>query len=271
MSMGGTRGRVVSSAWHNRRLLVMMVRRDIAGRYRGSLLGVAWSLFVPILMLGVYTFVFSVVFNARWGTDTSHRGEFAVALFVGLMLHGLLAECLTRAPGLIVSHTNLVKRVVFPLEILPLSMAGSALFNLLVNVLVLLVAMLLFGMSFHWTMVLFPLMALPVLLYALGVSFFLSAIGVFLRDVAQVTGMLSTLLLFLAPVFYPQEALPEAYRPWLNINPLTFVIESSRDVMLDGRVPDWGGWLISVLVASAVAGYGAWWFQRSRNGFADVL
>lgn len=261
----------LASLWRHRQLLDMMVRRDIASRYRGSLMGVAWSLVTPVLMLAVYTFVFSVVFNARWGTQAGSRTDFAIFLFVGLLTHGFFAECLTRAPGLIVGHSNLVKRVVFPLEILPLSLTFSALFNCVVNIVVLLAAMLLFGMPYHWSMLLFPLMLLPLVFFAIGVSYLLSSLGVFLRDIAQLTGMISMLLLFMAPVFYPLEALPKNFQHWLTLNPLTVVIESSRAVLVQGKMPAWSNWAVTLLISVSVAAYGEWWFRRTRSGFSDVL
>lgn len=271
-AMTATMGRgVLASVWHHRQLLRMMVVRDVAARYRGSVMGVAWSLVNPVLMLAVYTFVFSVVFNARWGTGVERHADFAVLLFVGLLIHAFFAECLTRAPALIVGHANLVKRVVFPLEVLPLSLVCSAMFNCCINVLVLLAAMLLFETPIRWTILLCPITLAPVVFYAVGTSFFLTSLGVFLRDIVQLTGMLSTLLLFMAPVFYPQDALPAAFRPWLNLNPLTSVIETTRAVLIHGVMPDWGAVGLSLLVSLVCAGVGVWWFGRTRKGFADVL
>ncbi len=250
----------------------MMIRREILGRYQGSLGGVGWSLVTPILMLIVYTFVFSVVFNARWGNGIADdRSGFAVALFVGMILHGFVSECLVRAPGLIIANANLVKKVVFPLQVLPLTIVGSALFHAAVNVIVLTAAMLVLGLPWHWTALQFPLVLLPLVMAGLGVTWCIASLGVYLRDIAQVTGLLSTLLLFLSPVFYPQSALPDAYRGWLNLNPLTWIIESARDVLLLGRGLDWPGWLLAMAIGFGLARAGYWWFQRTRNGFADVL
>lgn len=263
---------MLAGVWKNRQLLMLMVRREIVGRYRGSLGGLAWSLLTPMMMLAVYTFVFSVVFNARWGVgEPESRAGFAVLLFVGLFIHGFFSECLVRAPGLILANTNLVKKVVFPLEVLPLSIVGSALFNCGINTLVLLLAMLALAMPLHWSILLFPVVLLPLLFLTLGVTWFLAAAGVYLRDVAQLTGMISTLLLFLAPVFYPQSALPIRYQSWLNLNPLTYFIESARDVLIQGRGPNWSVWFVVTAISLLATWIGYWWFQRSRRGFADVL
>jgi lipopolysaccharide transport system permease protein len=262
---------MLENLWRQRRLLSLMTQREIAGRYRGSWMGLAWSLATPILMLAVYSFVFSVVFSARWGEDTSgNRAEFAILLFVGLLVHGFFSECLTRAPGLMLAHANLVKKVVFPLEVLPVTVVGSALFNCGVNVLVLLLGMLAFSMPFHWSLLLFPVVLLPLVCLALGVAWFFAALGVYVRDVAQLTGLLSTLLLFLAPVFYPQSALPPEYRPWLDLNPLTFIIESARQMLMGGML-DWKRWCFALLLGIAAMLGGFWCFCRGRRGFADVL
>lgn len=260
------------SQWRNRQLIAQMTKRDVVGRYRGSVLGLAWSVFNPILMLSVYTFVFSEVFKARWGSGGGDdKASFALFLFVGMIVHGLFAECINRAPGLILSNVNYVKKVVFPLEILPSVVMGSALFHAIISLVVLLSAQLLFNQRFPWTAVFFPLILLPLLLATAGVAWVLSSLGVFVRDIAQTTGSLTTVLMFLSPVFYPVSALPKDYQIWLHLNPLTFIIEQARSVLIFGDAPDWIS-LVFVLAASlAFATGGFWWFQKTRKGFADVL
>ena len=261
-----------TSLWRNRGLIWQMTRRDVMGRYRGSVMGLAWSFFNPVLMLIVYTFVFSVVFKARWsvGGEESKAG-FAIVLFVGMIVHGIFAECVNRAPGLILSNVNYVKKVVFPLEILPWVAMGSALFYGLVSVIVLMLAQLVVNQSFPWTSVLFPLVFLPLIFASMGFTWFLAALGVFVRDVGQVTGVFTTVLLFLSPVFYPVSALPEKYQGWLQLNPLTLIIEESRKVLIFGSLPDWPSLGVALLAGLAIAATGFWWFQKTRKGFADVL
>lgn len=260
------------SLWRNRQLIAQMTRREVAGRYKGSALGLAWSFFNPVFMLAVYTFVFSVVFKARWGVGGDEsKTQFAVVLFVGMIVHGLLAEVLNRAPGLILSNVNYVKKVVFPLEILPVISMGVALFHSLVSLGVLLIAFALFNGYLHWTAVFTPLVLLPLVILTLGVAWMLASLGVFLRDVGQSIGIVTTVMLFLAPVFYPVTALPEEFRPWIMANPLTFIIEQAREVLIWGRLPDWAGLGIYTLAATAVAWAGYAWFQKTRKGFADVL
>lgn len=261
-----------ASLWRNRHLILQMTKREVIGRYRGSIMGLAWSFFNPLFMLGVYTFVFSVVFKARWGVeDKGGRLGFAMALFVGMIVHGLFAECVNRAPGLILSNVNYVKRVVFPLEILPWVAMGSAVFHAAVSLCVLMAASFLLTLSLPWTLILFPLVALPLVFATMGLAWFLAACGVYLRDIAQVTGFITTVLLFLSPVFYPASALPEDFRVLLFINPLTFIIEEARKVLLWGNPPDWQGLALYTTASLTIAWAGFWWFQRTRHGFADVL
>jgi len=262
---------VFSSFWNKRSLIWQMTRRDVIGRYRGSVMGILWSLLNPILMLTVYTFVFSVVFQARWGEGSVSKTEFAVILFVGMIIHALFAECVNRAPNLILSNVNYVKKVVFPLEILPWVAMGSALFHTAISVLVLLVAFALIHFYLNWTVIFLPLLLIPLVLFTMGVTWFLASIGVFLRDVGQTTGIITTVMMFLSPVFFPVSALPEAYRPLLNINPLTFMIEQARDILIWGKPPDWLGLGIYFVSSLLVAWLGLFWFQKTRKGFADVL
>ncbi len=262
---------VFESFWKQRELIWEMTKRDVVGRYRGSAMGILWSFLNPVLMLIVYTFVFNVVFRARWGTGGASRTEFAIVLFVGLIIHALFAECVNRAPGLIVGNVNYVKKVVFPLEVLPWVAMGSALFHALVSVGVLLLAFALVHWRLNWTAIFFPLLIAPLVLLTMGITWFVASLGVFIRDIGQTTGIITTIMLFLSPVFFPSSALPEPYRGLLQVNPLTFIIEQSRDVLIWEKLPDWGGLLVYFVASVAVAWLGLFWFQRTRKGFADVL
>lgn len=261
-----------SSLWRNRQLIVQMTRREVVGRYRGSVMGLAWSFFNPVFMLAVYTFVFSMVFKARWGLGADEsKTQFAVVLFIGMIVHALLAEVLNRAPGLILANTNYVKKVVFPLEILPIISMGAALFHTLISLSVLLLAFIIFNGYMHWTAVLTPLVLLPLIILTLGLAWMLASLGVFLRDVGQTIGIITTVMLFLAPVFYPISAVPERFHVFIMANPLTFIIEQAREVLIWGNFPDWTGLGIYTLIATAFAWAGYVWFQKTRKGFADVL
>jgi homopolymeric O-antigen transport system permease protein len=260
-----------ASLWHNRELIAQLTRREVLSRYRGSILGLAWSFFNPLLMLVVYTLVFSVVFKARWGLGDESKADFAIILFVGMIIHGLFAECVNRAPGLILINANYVKRVVFPLEILPWVAAGSALFHSAVSIVVLLTAQVIFQHALALTMVFLPIVLLPLLFATMGFAWFLASIGVYVRDISQTIGIFTMVLLFLSPVFYPADALPEDYRFLLLLNPLTFVIEDARRVLIWGQPPDWIALMIYAPASFVVAWLGFWWFQRTRGGFADVV
>tara|TARA_B110000259_G_C13984723_1_gene389983 strand:- start:355 stop:1206 length:852 start_codon:yes stop_codon:yes gene_type:complete len=263
---------LAKSLWRNRQLIVQMTRREVVGRYKGSAMGLVWSFFNPVFMLVVYTFVFSVVFKARWGVGgEDSKSLFAVVLFAGMIVHGLLAEVLNRAPSLILSNVNYVKKVVFPIEILPIISMGAALFHSMISLCVLLIAFVIFNGYLHWTTVFIPLVLLPFVILTLGLAWMLAAIGVFLRDVGQLIGVVTTVMLFLAPVFYPVTAVPERLRPFIMANPLTFIIEQAREVLIWGHLPNWIGLGIYTAAATVVAWAGYALFQKTRKGFADVL
>jgi lipopolysaccharide transport system permease protein len=261
-----------NSLWRNRTLVAVLAKREIVGRYKGSVLGILWSLLSPLLMLIIYTFVFSVVFKARWGVNTEEsKAQFALVLFVGMIVHGLFSDVINRAPVLITSNVNYVKKVVFPLDILPSVAMGSALFHSSVSLCVLMVAFVLFNGYLNWTVIFIPLVMLPLIILTLGVAWMLASLGVFLRDLGQTTGIITTIMLFLAPVFYPMTILPEKLRPWIMVNPLTFIIEQAREVIIWGHFPNWVGLGLYSLIALVVAWVGYAWFQKTRKGFADVL
>jgi lipopolysaccharide transport system permease protein len=261
-----------ASLWRNRELILQMTRREVVGRYRGSLMGMAWSFFNPLLMLTVYTFVFSVVFKARWGVGGGDdKIDFAMMVFVGMILHGVFAECVNRAPGLILGNVNYVKKVVFPLEILPWVALGSALFHMCISLVVLLLAQLVMKFYLPWTMLLFPIVLLPLALGTMGFAWMLASLGVYVRDIGQMTGIFTTVLMFLSPVFYPISSLPLEYQTWMRLNPMTFIIEEGRNVLTHGRMPDLLGWGLYLGAGLLVAWAGFWWFQKTRKGFADVL
>lgn len=263
---------LVRSLRNHRELILQLTRRELVGRYKGSVMGLLWSFAHPILLLLMYAFVFSVVFNARWGAEgPESRAQFAVLLFVGMIVHGLFAEALLRAPGLILANVGYVKKIVFPLEILPVVALGGAVFHAVVSVLVLTCALLFLEGRIPWTAVFLPLVLLPLVVLTLGIAWGLASLGVFVRDVAQVIGFAMTLLLFASPVFYPVTALPEALRPWLMLNPLSFVIEEARAVLIYGQTPDTAGLLVYSFVSLALAWAGYAWFQKTRKGFANVL
>ena len=259
--------------WRNRQLILQMTKREVVGRYKGSVMGLTWSFFNPVFMLVVYTFVFSEIFKSRWGGAgvEESKTQFAVLLFVGLIVLNLFSEVLNRAPGLILSNVNYVKKVVFPIEILPVIATGAALFHSLISLGVLLAAFALFNGYLHWTVVFIPLVLLPLVILTTGLAWILASLGVFLRDVGQTIGIVTTVLMFLSPVFYPVTAVPEGFRVFMLVNPLTFIIEQAREVVVWGHLPNWMGLGAYTLAATAIAWAGYAWFQKTRKGFADVL
>ncbi|AEJ00318.1 ABC-2 type transporter [Nitrosomonas sp. Is79A3] len=256
-------------------LILQMIKREVIGRYRGSFLGLLWTFVNPILMLAIYTFVFGVVFKIRLDPQNTDiyddKFAFALLLFTGLILFNLFSECLSRAPGLVLANVNYVKKVIFPLEILPLVSLGSALFHAGISFLVLVIFILVIDHPIHWTLICLPIIILPLLLLVLGLSWMLASIGVYVRDIGQFIGLILTMLLFMSPIFYPASALPESVRDYLFLNPLTFVIEQARAVTLYGQLPDWSGLVIYYMLACIIAWVGLMWFMKTRKGFADVL
>lgn len=257
--------------WQYRQLILSLVRREVVGRYRGSFLGILWSFFNPVFMLAVYTFVFSVIFKARWSVGSESKAEFALVLFAGLLIFNLLAECINRAPTLIQANSNYVKKVVFPLEILPLVVFGAAFFHAIISFLAWLIfSFFVFGLP-PVTLLLFPVVLIPLIFLILGLSWFLASLGVFLRDIAQVVGLITTTLMFLTPIFYPIAAIPGKYRPLIYSNPLTFIIEQARNLLIFGIFPDWLPLGLLTVLTFIFSWFGFAWFQKTRKGFADVL
>lgn len=269
--------------WRQRELWWQLSQREVQGRYRGSMLGWGWSLITPMLMLAVYTFVFSQVFQARWG-DMQQSGPlvFAINLFAGLIVFNIFAEIATKASRLILNNTNLVTKVIFPLEILPAVTVAAALFHALTSLVVLMGFQITNGLlsagassisniGIHPTFMWLPLVWLPLISSSLALGWLLSALGVFLRDLDQVIGVFVNLLMFLSAVFYPLSSLPPQWQPLLQLNPLVLVIEQTRRVAVNGQLPSlsyllWGG-LIGLLACELSFRS----FQKARRGFADVL
>lgn len=260
-----------TSALKHRNLIWQLTRSEVVGRYRGSVLGMLWSFVIPLLMLVVYTFVFSFIFQARWGAETGSKADFAIFLFAGLTIYSLFSECMIKAPGLILGHVNYVKRVVFPLEILPWISLLSSLFHFSLSVLVLLIFYIGINASIHWTIIFLPFVVFPLVLFTMGISWFLASAGVYVRDVGQSVGILTTVLLFMSPIFYPASVLPKGLRLYLFLNPLTFIIEQFRDILIFGHSPAWFRLGIYTVVSLGVAWAGFYWFQKTRKGFSDVL
>ena len=262
---------MIKNFWIQRSLLIQLWKRDFAVRYKNGILQTVWAFLNPLLMLALYSFVFVFVFKLRWQTGADTQANFVIMLFSGIVTHGVLAEFLGRAPTLISSHTIYVKKVVFPLEFLPLLPLFGSLINFLVGMILVVILLLYSEGSIPPTVVLLPFVLIPYVLMILGISYFLSAIGVFLRDLNQLTGLLSTVTLFASPVLFPLEIMPAAFRPYLYFNPITVILEQLRKVSILGTMPDWTALGIYTVIACIVFALGLSWFQSARKGFADVL
>lgn len=256
----------------HRELLLQCTRREIEGRYRGSHFGVLWALLTPLLMLGVFTFVFSVIFQARWeiaGSET-HTGV-ALIIFTGMIAFNVFSECANSAPHLILNNRNYVKKVVFPLEILPASVLGSSLVHSFFSLAVVITGLLFLEGHVHWSVVYLPLCYVPLAAFSLGAGWFLSSLGVFLHDLGSLVPVVTQLWFFLTPIVYPATAIPPSLRPWLLLNPLTVPVDSLRRVLLWGQPPDWSalGLLSAGSLVFMLAGYA--WFMKIKGAFADVI
>jgi lipopolysaccharide transport system permease protein len=263
---------ILRTIWVYRELILQFTRREIEGRYRGSFLGILWSLANPLFMLAIYTFVFGVVLKARWPqAQTDSLGEFAVIVFAGLTAFTFFSDCVSRAANLIINVPNYVKKVVFPLEILPFSAMGTAFFNLLVSLIVLLVAELIVFGSVPWTIILLPVVLLPAIFLCLGLMWFFASVGVYIRDIGQVIGLALQALFFFTPIFYALEAIPEPFKTVILYNPMAPVVENFRRVLIWGTLPSWPGtgyWMFGTAIVMVL---GFAWFQQTKKGFADVI
>lgn len=263
-------GPYVSLARHAR-LVWELCKRDVSGRYRGSMGGMFWAFLNPLLMLAIYSFVFGYIFKSRWTAVESGNVNFAIILFIGLIISNFFSECLNRAPVLITANPNYVKKVIFPLETLSWVTVGTGLFHALISSVVLVVALVATGTAISPAAALFPLLLVLFLPMVAGVTWLFSALGVYFRDTQQIMQVLTTSLVFLAPIFYPRSSLPEQYRWVLSLNPLTFIVESARGLILWGRLPDAAA-ALTYLAASLLVGWLGWLvFNATRKGFADVI
>lgn len=258
--------------WSVRGLTYRLALREVEARYRGSVLGGVWAFVTPLVLLVVYTMVFGVLFQSRWphAPDTG-LGGFALALFCGLIPLNIFNECVTRSPALVLAVPHYVKRVVFPLEILPVSLLGSVLFHGVVSLGALLLVSLVLNRTLPWTVTLLPVVLLPLVLLSLGCAWFLASLGVFLRDLGQGVALLTQVLVFGTPIFYPTEALPAFLRPWMALNPLAWVVENLRRVVLWGLLPDGRGLGLWTAATAAILLLGYAWFMKTKRIFADVL
>lgn len=260
-----------ATIWKDSAFTFSLIRREIEGRYRGAYGGLLWYIVNNLLLLGIYSFVFGTIFKARWSAAGATDAHFAVPLFIGLIVFNVYAECISRAPVTITANPSYVKRVVFPLEILPVVNLGVALFNFAVGLAVMVCLAGLLGTSIHWEVVWMPVLLAPVVFLVLGLSWVLASLGVYVRDVTHLVGFLVISTMFLSPIFFPGTAFPEKYQWMMHLNPMTYPIEAARAAALNGQAPDLGLLLVYTGLGLVVAHAGFTWFQLTRRGFADVL
>jgi lipopolysaccharide transport system permease protein len=251
-------------------LIRALVRRELAARYRGSALGVLWAMLTPAVMISIYTFIFAGIFGARFG-ERGTAWDYALYLFCALLPWTAFQDSLQVSANVIVTHANLVKRVVFPLEALPLAQVLVALTTQMFGTVVLVAGVLIIQRELHPTLLWLPVLILPQLVLMLGASWLVASLGVFLRDTGQVVSLLLVAWMFLTPIIYPEQIVPPRYQAFINANPFTPLVRNYRRIILEGVQPDWGGLAYFMLFAVAVFILGYWWFAKTRKNFADVI
>ena len=258
--------------WKGRDLLGQLVRRNIEIRYKGTMMGLVWMVVTPLVMLAVYTFVFGVVFKARWSAGLGDsKAVFALVMFCGMSVFNIFSEGVSGSVGIVTGNPNYVKKVVFPLELLPVSAVLSACFFGLIWIGILLLGIVLFLHKFCLASVCLPLVFIPLILFSCGFAWFVASLGVFIRDLAHAIGILLQVLYFMTPIFYSVDMVPESLRPVLLWNPLTSIVQSTRQVLMFGQWPDWHVLGFVTLLSMAVFQLGYFWFMKTKRGFADVL
>lgn len=263
---------IILNLWSKRDLIWQFIWREVLGRYRGSYLGILWSLFNPLLMLSVYTFVFSIIFKAKWGVSiTESKAEFALTMFCGIIAFNIFSECIMHAPRVVINNPNFVKKVVFPLEILPIITLGSALIHSLISLVILVVGIIFFMGTVSWTIIYVPLILVPLSLITLGISWFLASLGVFIRDIGYAIGVVIQILFYVTPVFYPINAVPKAFQGIMRLNPLSVIVEDFRRAIMWGMQPDWPWFTVVTILSIIIAFSGYTWFIKCKKVFADVI
>lgn len=253
-------------------LIKQTMFREVSIKYKGSYLGFIWSILNPLVMLLVYTFVFGVVFQSRWGVQVStSKAEFALTLFSGIITYTIFSEIVNRAPNLIVTNPNYVKKVIFPLEILSISNVGSVLIHSSISLGILILGMGIFMHIFNWTIIFYPIVILPLVMFSLGLSWLLSALGVYIRDMGYTCVILTQILFYMTPVFYPISSVPQSFQKVMYLNPITVIVESGRDVLMWGRMPNWTSLGAVGLVSFIMMILCYKFFMKTKSGFADVL
>jgi lipopolysaccharide transport system permease protein len=253
-------------------LLLSLTGRDIQKKYKESILGALWGVIVPLILLAIYTVIFSAIFGSRWkGVEVHSKVDYAVLLFIGLIVYNFFAESLTRAPTAVLGNPNLVKKVVFPLEVLPGVVVLSSLYNAGIASIALLLFLLFSSFGMHWQLILLPVLMIPLIALTLGVTYLFASLGVFFRDIDQFAALLARVLQYLTPVLYPSIVFPDSIGFWMRLSPLAVYVEQIRSLIVLGQIPYWPAYLWACGWSAALLLLGYWWFQRTRRAFADVV
>jgi lipopolysaccharide transport system permease protein len=254
----------------HRGLVRSMVQRDLSSRYKGSFFGPAWAVITPIVMIVIFTAIFSGIFGLRFGPQGGHL-SFATNLFCGLLPWIAFSDGVQRSTTSLIDNVNLVKRVVFPTEALPVNLALSGIAQQLIGTVVLLAIALILEHTIRPTALLLPLLLVPQFLVTAGLGWLMASLGVFIRDMPQINQLTLTAWVYLTPIYYPENIIPPKYQWMVNLNPMAPLVRNYRLILLEGRAPDWRGLGVTMVFALVCFVFGYWWFQRTKKAFADIL
>lgn len=263
----------VQSIWRNRNLIRTLVRRDVLSRYSGSFGGALWAVLNPLMLMFTYFFVFGLVLRSRFGNDPSRAG-YAIYFLAGMLPWLAFSEAVGRAPFIMVEHRNFIKKLVFPVETLPINLVVSGMVTEFFGIVLFAAALLIVRGRVPATVLYLPALVIPQVLLTAGICWFLAALGVFVRDLAQINGYLLTVWFFLTPICYPEanlSSLPHAALAILTKNPIYVLVRGYRSILLESSAPDWSslGWLAIASVAVFLLGHA--WFYKLRKSFADLI
>ncbi|WP_436873650.1 ABC transporter permease [Kosakonia sacchari] len=256
---------------NNIKLIIDLTKRDIISKYKGSLFGFFWSIITPLMLLLVYSFVFGTIFKSRWAGMDDSKANFAIVLFIGMLTYNIFSDSISRSPWLISGNANYVKKVIFPITILPIVNVLSAIYNFAMGFIAWLIIVLILGGTLHLTVILLPVAVMPVILMSLGGSWLFSALGVYFKDVGQFISVFVMILMFSCPIFYPITAVPEKYQFIFHLNPIAMTIEMVRDITIFGRIPSISTYANVFITSLLIASVGLLFFKKCRGGFSDVL
>jgi len=263
---------ILPNMWRHRDLIKQFMWREVVSKYKGANLGMLWSFINPLVMLLVYTFVFGIVFKSKWGIQLSDsQAEFALTLFSGIITYSIFSDSLNKASGLIVLNPNYVKKVIFPLEIMPVASLGAILVHSAISLLIFIAGKAIFIGNINWILLLYPIILIPLLMLCMGLSWFLASLGVFIRDMGQTIVIITQILFYMTPVFYPISAVPKEFQNIMLLNPISTIVENGRNVLMWGTLPDWYSLGKVTVISFIIMEIGYFWFIKTKNAFADVI